>query len=168
MYSNKILILFVLLAANTGCLSLQWRDGDGNLRSVGFIHYSLIETGRARVFSHRTVGLNVRLTSFDGGVTVGYRKYIAVRPCSATSCDTSNSSGVLSATDESPSKEGLYIRKALGAEVGTDALQNGFRVGFARQAIIFGPKANESVISKIEFNEDRIESTTYLEERGSE
>lgn len=159
--------LILLLLTTSACVSVQWRDGDGNLRSAGFIHYSVIDTGRARVFEHRTAGLNVRLTSFDGGVTLGYRKYIAIQPCNETGCIANKSSGILWSNDVFSKEEGLYLRKALGAEVGTDALQNGLRVGFTKQTIIFGPKAKESVISKIEFNEANLEATSYLQERGN-
>ncbi len=167
LHNGYLWTLIVLIITNSACVSVQWRDGDGNLRSVGFIHYSVIDAGRARVFVHRTAGLNVRLTSFDGGVTLGYRKYVAVQPCDPRGCSAINSSGILWATDIFPKEEGLYLRKALGAELGTDALQNGLRLGFTKQAIIFGPKANESVISKIHFNEDKLEATTYLQERGN-
>jgi len=169
-FCRRILILVLALTFlfTSGCFSIQWRDGDGNLRSAGLVHYSVIDTGQARVYVHRTAGLNVRLTSFDGGFTVGYRKQIAVQPCNATGCTAGAATGALWTKDPSRAEEGLYLRKTLGAEIGTDGLQNGLRLGFSRQAIIFGPRSNESVISTIKFSENNLDQAIYLEERGNQ
>jgi hypothetical protein len=145
-HTSHLRAVLVLLITNSACVSVQWRDGDGKLRSVGFIHYSVIDTGRARVFVHRTAGLNVRLTSFDGGVTLGYRKYVAIQPCNATVA-LSNSSGSRGLPTFLPMKR-AYIYVNLGAEVSTDSYKR-TAVGLLNRQLFSGQKQYSNLKDRI-------------------
>lgn len=155
----------LLLFFSSGCVSVQWRDGSGNLRSAGFIHQSSIDTGQAMVQVYRSAGLNVRLTSFDGGLTLGYRKQVSVHPCDTAGCIPGTQTAMFWTVDRGPQTEGLFNRQMFGAEIGIDPLQNGIRLGYNRQSIVFGPRTNQSFIAKIEFSESELSKTIYLEER---
>jgi hypothetical protein len=153
------------LLYTSSCVSVQWRDSDGRLRSLGLVQTDTIDTGQAKVVVQRSAGLNVRLTSFDGGVTVGYRKQIGVQPCAPKSCSPGHATGLFWTTSDDSPADGFFLRQAVGADIGFDTFQNGFRLGFNKQIIIFGPRADESVTAKVIFNEDHLEQTIYLEER---
>jgi len=158
-------MLGVLLScAMTGCVSVQWTDSDGNLRGLGFLHYQVIETERALVYEHETVGLNLRITSFDSGVTLGYSKYIAVQPCARSGCPGGNTSGFLWSRDDISKKAELFFSKALGAEVAVSPAANRFVVGAYRRTIVLGPRIGESARIKIDFQEDDLHAIRFIKE----
>ncbi|MDX1440663.1 MAG: hypothetical protein R3284_12245 [Rubricoccaceae bacterium] len=145
----------------TAC-SVQWTDSEGNVRSLGFIHYSVVESDKAWVYVHRTLGLNLRFTHFDGGFTLGYRKMMLVKPCNKTRCPKMASSGFLSTQYDGSEEIGAYLRRIVGADLGLAPVSNGFRLGYHKHFMLLGPSAGESVTAKIEFDEKQPENTIFL------
>ena len=145
-------------------MSIQWTDREGNLRGLGFLHYQVIETDKALVYQHQTLGLNLRITSFDSGVTLGYSKYIAVQPCADSGCPSHEAAGVLWSRDTISKKAELFFSKAFGAEVAVSPGANRGVVGAYRRTIILGPRIGESARVKIEFQEDDLHSIIFTKE----
>ncbi len=158
-------MMVLLLMSLGGCLSVQWEDKDGVVHSLGLLHYSVVDTESAQVFVHQTLGLDLRLTSFDGGITLGYRKYIAVQPCAEKGCVQKSSQGFFRAEDQVTKGAGLFLRKSLGTELGLNPTSNGLRLGLYKQTLIVGPTFGESNITKIDFYENAPDATTFIRRR---
>lgn len=149
----------------TGCIAVHWRDGNGIIQHRGALHYSLIDTDSARIFVQSTVGFDIRLSSYDPGISLGYRKYIAVQP-KPKGFPISEESGYFWVGDAVTDRAGLYFKKVYGAELGFNMISNGLTVGYGRMTVIVGPNANESVTSKIEFSADNLSDTRFHQDKG--
>lgn len=88
-----------------------------------------------------------------------------MHPCDTAGCIAGTQTAMVWLVDRAPEAEGLFNRQMFGAEIGIDSMQNGFRLGYNRQSIVFGPRSNQSLIAKIEFSESDLSKTIYLEER---
>lgn len=149
----------------TGCIAIHWRDGAGKIQHRGALHYSIMNTPTAQIFVQETVGLDLRLASYDPGMSLGYRKYIAVQP-KPDGLDVAEHEGYFRAEDPVTDHAGLYFKKVYGSDLGFNSISNGLTLGYDRITLIVGPKTNESVTSKIEFSEDDLPATLYLYQQG--
>ena len=154
------LLLSVLLS---GCISVHWRDANGTIQHRGALHYSVMHTDSAEIFVQETIGLDLRLAFYDPGVSLGYRKYIAVRPKPA-GIPAGEESGYFSVEDPVSEHAGLYFKKVYGTDLGFNLISNGLTLGYDRITVIVGPNAQESVTTKIDFSEDDLYATRYLQQ----
>lgn len=154
------LLLSVLLS---GCMSVHWRDNNGVVQHRGALRYSVIHTDSAHIFVQETIGLDLRLAFYDPGISLGYRKYIAVRPKPA-GIPAGEVIGYFSVEDPVSEHAGLYFKKVYGTDLGFNLISNGLTLGYDRITVIVGPKANESVTTKIDFSEDDLPATRYLQQ----
>lgn len=144
----------------TGCIAIHWRDGDGTIQHRGALHYSVIDTDSARIFVLKTIGLDLRLSSYDPGISLGYRKYIAVQP-KPKGFPVSEESGYFGVKDSVTDHAGLYFKKVYGTDSGFNLISYGLTVGYDRIIMIVGPKVDESVTTKIDFSEDDLSRTRF-------
>lgn len=156
----------VLCMSLTSCVSLEWKDGHGNIRHWGVLRYSFIDTDTARIFVQEAMGINLRLTSVDPGVSLGYRKYIAAQP-RPPGVSVMTTGGYFWVEDQVSGQASLFFKKMWGAELGFSLLSNGLSLGRDTTTLIVGPKAGESVTSKIYFYEGDLHATV-LQQRGGQ
>ncbi len=168
-FSGRKIVLcllgFYLTTSAIGCVSLQWKDHEGNIQSIGVLSYSIVETQSARIFAQTAWGLNIRAMFEDGGLTIGYRRYIAVQPCTLGGCMGKPSEGTFRASDDVSKRAGLLFRKEVGVELGVGTLTNSLSIGYDKTLAIVGPKPDEAVIVKIDFSEDDLYATRFYQRK---
>lgn len=157
------LICLLLSVSLSGCIAVHWRDANGTVQHRGALHYSVIHTDSAHIFVQETIGLDLRLAFYDPGFSLGYRKYIAVRPKPA-GIPAGEESGYFSVEDPVSEHAGLYFKKVYGTDLGFNLISNGLTLGYDRITVIVGPKRQESVTSHIDFSEDDLHATRYLQQ----
>jgi hypothetical protein len=158
LYGRQIvlrLLGFYLATSVIGCVSLQWRDSEGNIQSIGALSYSIVETQSARIFAQTAWGLNIRAMSEDGGLAIGYRRYIAVQPCALGGCAGKPSEGTFRACDDVSKRAGLLFRKEVGLELGFGVLTNSLNIGYDKTMVIV----------KIDFSEDDLYATRFYQRK---
>lgn len=146
---------------------MQWEGREGTLKNRGVLSYELIETKTAQVFVLENFGFHLRVDSIDPGFTVGYRKYIAVKP-KPQNLPESNSGGYWSVEEDVSKNGGLFFRKDIGLNLGFSRLTEGFSLGYDRKVMIKGPKAGDSQIGRIEFSEKDVHATVFEQEGREE
>lgn len=159
------LIHCVVALSLAGCVAVHWEDEHGVLQHRGLLRYSMIHTPSARLFVQETFGLDLRFVSRDPGVSLGYRKYVAAQPQPSGSSAV-DETGYFWAEDPVSNHAGLFFKKAYGGDVGPSLISNGLTLGYDRITLIVGPKAGESVITRIEFSEDALSATRYVSQQG--
>ena len=150
-----------------GCVSIQWEDKKGTLYNHGVLSFEVLNTKSAQVFVLENLGLHLRVDSIDPGFTIGYRKYIAVKP-KPENLPESTSSGYWTVEEGVSKNGGLFFRKDIGLHIGFSQLTEGFSLGYDRKIIIKGPKPGESQIGRIEFSEDEVNATVFEQEGRTE
>lgn len=131
----------------------------------GALRYSVINTESARILVQESFGLDLRLASYDPGMSIGYRKYIAVQPRPA-GLPLGQEGGYFWIEDPVSNNAGLYFKKLYGTELGFNRISNGLALGYERITIIVGPKSTEAISAQIDFTEDELATTRYLSQPG--
>lgn len=144
---------------------MHWRDQTGGIQHGGVLHYSVVDTESARVFLTESIGLDLRIASHDPGISLGYRKYIAVHPKPAD-LPVNVQDGYFWVKESTSDETGLYLKKIVGADLGFTVIATGIRIGYDRTTVIVGPTPTESVITKIDFAEDDLRATHYTSQHG--
>lgn len=98
---------------------------------------------------------------------MGYRKYIAAQP-RPSGVPVTTTGGYFWVEDQVSDQASLLFKKVWGAELGFSLLANGLNLGGATTTVIMGPKAGESVTSKIHFDEDDLHATVLQQRRGGQ
>lgn len=149
----------------SGCIAVHWRDQTGAIQHGGILHFSIVDTESARVFLTESIGLDLRLASNDPGLSLGYRKYIAVHPKPA-GVPVNAQGGYFWVKESTSDETGLYLKKIVGTDLGFNVISNGLTIGYDRTTVIVGPTPTESVITKIDFAEDDLRATHYTSQHG--
>ncbi len=161
---NSLILLIVLLS---GC-SFHWKDKQSVFQYRGFLWYSVIQTDRVQFYEMQTFGLQFRFHPEDNGISLGYRKYIALQPPLKRQADkTVNSSGFFMSTDTFSNDAALLFKKQYGLEVGAGLLINGVSLGYDQTVIIEDSTNDISMIKKIDFYEDDPFSTSVFQSTKS-
>lgn len=161
-----VLLLLVVLSLQ-GCVAVHWQDAKGIVQHGGAIRYSMIDSLSAHVLMVQSLGLDLRFGSYDPGVSLGYRKYIAVH-CHRSDNPSSSEDGMFWVADAASNESGLFFKKVVGAELGFGLLSNGLTVGYERTTVVVGPSVGESVTTKIDFWEDNLPATRYSSKPGGQ
>lgn len=74
---RQIPIALAITLLMTGC-SLTYTDQNGYEHSFGLVHQEVRKTDGTVYWEKNTLGLDVNLSSTDGGTTLGYKKSIRV------------------------------------------------------------------------------------------
>lgn len=148
-----------------GCVAVHWKDAHGVVQHAGAIRYSVINSPQAHVLLVQSLGLDVRMGSYDPGLSLGYRKFIAVQPHRSEE-SAGNEDGMFWVTDAASGESGLFVKRMIGAELGFSVMSNGLTIGYEHTAVVVGPSGSESVTTKIDFAEDNLRATRYSSEPG--
>lgn len=148
-----------------GCVAVHWKDAHGVVQHGGAIRYSVLNSPHAHVLLVQSFGLDVRVGSYDPGLSLGYRKFIAVQSHRSED-STGNEDGVFWVTDAATSESGLFVKRVIGAELGFSLISNGLTIGYEHTAVVVGPTVRESVTTKIDFAENDLRVTRYSSEPG--
>ncbi len=146
-------------------MAVHWKDAHGVVQHGGAIRYSVLNSPHAHVLLVQSFGLDVRVGSYDPGLSLGYRKFIAVQPHRSED-STGNEDGVFWVTDAATSESGLFVKRVIGAELGFSLISNGLTIGYEHTAVVVGPTVRESVTTKIDFAENDLRVTRYSSEPG--
>ncbi len=146
-------------------MAVHWKDGNGVMQHGGAIRYSVFNSPHAHVLLIQSFGLDVRVGSHDPGLSLGYRKSVAVQPHRSED-STGKEAGVFWVTDAATSESGLFVKRVIGAELGFSLISNGLTIGYEHTAVVVGPSVREAVTTKIDFVENDLCATRYSSEPG--
>lgn len=70
----RALLAFALPLSLLGCLSIQWRDDQGIDHHLGFLLVRTFERAEGREFRRLSLGLDLRFSGLEPGVSLGWRR----------------------------------------------------------------------------------------------
>lgn len=161
---KTFLLVYLLLTA--GC-SFHWKNSQGDFQHSGFVYYKQTQTARAQTFELQTFGLQFRFFPEDSGLSLGYRKYISLKPPLENQVDKDIvARGVFMTTETISKNAAMLFRKQLGLEFGSGLLINGMTLGYDKSLIIGDSPNQVSMIKKIDFYENEPVLTYVYQSSG--
>lgn len=75
---SGLLALYAFFGA--ACTSIQWRDREGFDHHLGLFTYQISEHARGTTLSRTSLGIDVRLSGGDPGISIGLKKVEGTKP----------------------------------------------------------------------------------------
>jgi len=180
--------LVLLTLAAVGCTSVQWRDPSGADRHVGLLVYRIDELPRGKRLQRVTVGLDLRLSGPDRGVSLGVKIIEATKPDEVRVDDPDQLADLVAAylqgtRDVPPSTQSLwgvfYLEERLsrdttrfdatniGAEARAGPVAPGFSIGYVNSRHVVGVAVEDDAV-QIDTVTDEHVLWTLSRQSGSE